>query len=308
MADHALIYSRQAGHSVQKFGAVIMKTRNPADRPRDGRGGFDLNRARIRALEQLIADRHGGPCHDLDHAGGYAAVAASAFTMARVVRGWKRNDRSALDWIAKWCPLPAADVQMTLDKAARRTRGLTARRAGAMVGTSLKEIERLGLKTFAPVDRSTSDYEADRKARKNRMDRERIAAQRRAQGVRPVDTISAGSVARFCRENGLNRSSYRQAEKRGAQALRAFLEKKGIAPENWPHLSVGKRIPTEYNTATGVATQPPARETSRLAAVAIHLAGWTVERQFPGLSDQLHQFSQPMLARGQEPQRRYRAR
>ncbi|WP_416797298.1 hypothetical protein [Ciceribacter azotifigens] len=239
---------------------VIWRSSNPSERPREDRQGFNLNLERIRSTERLILGRHEGPCYTRERAFAYATVAANALTMARVVRGWSINNQRALEWITKWCPCIIAEEAETLvSRIASRPRGMTARRAGSLLNVSSEEIERYGLRTLAPADKSAAQITRDKKARKNKMDRERIAAERRAKGVKPIEEVSAGSVAAFCRKHGIHRSSFRKAAERGAEALRAFLAKKGIDDlpanvEKWPDLSVGNRIPTEYNTATPLAT------------------------------------------------------
>ncbi len=261
IARRSLHYEIRDGYQAQvDEHGVAWRTRNPADRPREDRRGFNLNRERIRSIERLILGRHYGPCLARERAFAYATVAANALTMARIVRGWSINNQPSLEWIAKWCPCIVADeAQAIVSRIASRPRGMTARRAGTLLDVSSEEIERFGLRTIAPADKSAAQIKRDKKARKNKMDRERITAERRAKGVRPIEEVSAGSVAAFCRKHGIQRSSFRKAAERGAEALRALLAKKGIDDlpaniEKWPGLSVANRIPTEYNTATPLAT------------------------------------------------------
>lgn len=239
---------------------LVRFTRNPKDRPAETRPGFDLNRQRLRSIERLIADRHGGSCYDREFAFGYATVATVSLTMARVVRGWKPSHGPAKVWIEFLCPcLSPEEADEIIERIARRPRGQTARRAGLLVNVMQEEIDRLALRTLAPADKSAAQINRERRERKNRMDRERNIAARRAKGVRPIEDVSAGSVAAFCRDNGIHRSSFRKAAERGAEALRAFLVKKGINEipanwEKWPELSAPNRYPTDNNTATALAT------------------------------------------------------
>lgn len=256
------------GFAVMKDGNVIMKTRNPADQPRSGRSGFDLNLRRRLSVEGLITDRHGFICNDRERAFGYLTVAANAIIMARVLRGWRMDVGPIIEWAKHWVPcLTEKEIRGIVSKISRRPRGLTAQRAGKLLDVTKVEIDRLKLQTLQPVDVSRKAYTKERDEKKREADRKRITAIRRAQGVRPVSEISQGSVAAFCREHGLNRSSYRKAAAKGPEALTAFLLKKGIFLENekWPDVSVSKHGTPYRNSATPLATFPKSSTSTRCA-------------------------------------------
>lgn len=248
------------GYDVMADGGVIRRTRNPADRPKGAKAGFNINLACRLSVEALIADRHGHACHEREPAFCYLTVVARALIMARVLRGWRADIRPVVAWAERWTPsLQYNEVEQIARKLCRSPRGLNARRAGKFLNVSQNEIDRLGLQTLQPIDISTKAYKNACHLKKRKADRERINAIRRSQGVRSIKEVSDGSVAEFCRKHGIHRSSYRKAAAKGEAALAAFLRKKGIDQypvnkEKWPDLSVGNNDTTYRNSATGLAT------------------------------------------------------
>ncbi|KAB2716916.1 hypothetical protein [Brucella intermedia] len=79
------------GYDAMADGGVIRKTRNPADRPKGAKAGFNINLARRLSVEALIADRYGHACHEREQAFCYLTVVARALIMARVLRGWRAD-------------------------------------------------------------------------------------------------------------------------------------------------------------------------------------------------------------------------
>lgn len=251
------------GHrcEVDEFG-VVRRTSDPreADRAEQRSQGFQINLRRRMAVEKLI--QHRSPEANAQWLKGYATVAASAMTMTRLLKGRARSDKPALEWIAKWClGLPLTDAQKIVAQVSRFPRGMTSIRAGRLLGATAAEIEATGIQTIAPADMSEADIIAAKKARKRKMDRERIRMSRRAKGAQPkADTQS--SVSGFCRLHGIARYSYQKAASRGLDSLLAFLAKKGVSaapPEKLAGASVSKRSIFDTNRATVLPTLPVSR-------------------------------------------------
>ena len=117
---------------------------------------------------------------------------------------------------------------------------------------------------------------------------------RKANGTLPQDQSPQLSVAKSSdTAGGLSRpASPRQRPLiKKAQSSPPGLKKAGLRVASQDRLHVIKGTPGSY---------------AALAAAATHLRGWTVERHFPGLIEQLHVFNQ-LQARGSEPQRGKRA-
>jgi len=164
---------------------------------------------RLREIDRLIADRH-GQFVPVDRISGYLAVAAFCH----------QDTASSLAWIQRYAPTAVAGFDdlygpVRLEKEGRRW-NLSVQDAGARVGLTFDERQRLGIATMWAADMPIAEQkEAIKEARKKR-DRLTKAAKRRGDRIPRADWLATRTLSRSkpWMAEGIDRATWFRRRKR----------------------------------------------------------------------------------------------
>ncbi|MFD2679120.1 hypothetical protein [Camelimonas lactis] len=262
-------------------GNVAVITNNPTDAPGTAQRRFNINVARVAAIEAVITHRHGGPC-DTDDWAAYASVAFNAVALRAAGNGRRATPQALVAWAAAWLPTAPTDFVIALaEKVCARPRRITARRAGELVGLREVEWRSLDLKTVHPVDVLPEAIAAERRARKAATDAARYQRQRSLTGRQTRQQYEGQSMAAEAKREGVSRQALYARRKRAEREVdRSFARNSkevsisgetpvNLAPSSRPLLSDDTRraaMARLCDAAIAAFSNPPARSAPPMKA------------------------------------------
>lgn len=151
---------------------------------KDSREGFCIYLLRLGELETIIQDRHGRHVPEDDGASRYIRVAAYAL-QARV--GDDGLQKALGDWCRKWAPWAPARagevLRPILYEVDGRRQDLGADKAASILGITMGDRTRLGLRTIGACDVSKAERLKIAKQLKREKDREKATLKRKGEGI-----------------------------------------------------------------------------------------------------------------------------
>lgn len=193
-------------------------------RLKDSRDAFCIYLLRLGELETVIQDRHGRHVPEDGEAPRYIRVAAYAL-QARV--GDDGLQKALGDWCRKWAPWAPAKagdmLRPILHEVDGRRQDLSAEKAASILGVTMADRTRLGLRTIGACDISKTERLKIAKQLKREKDRERVALKRKNEGRIPrAEWLSDSlSVRKPWQAEGISRRTWeRRRNKADAGASR----------------------------------------------------------------------------------------
>jgi len=184
------------------FGFAELCNRKDRERTRkpsaEAKRPFQREMHRLREIEKVIRDRTSAP-HILPHTvEGEALIKAAAYAM-QAMQGDGGLQPVLRNWCLRWAPwanIHAASVLAPiLSQIGGRRRDLTADSCALLIKLTLADRWRLKIATIGSCDHSKAQRAKLSAQRKRVMDKERVAAKRRAEGARPRAEYEARSLS-----------------------------------------------------------------------------------------------------------------
>ncbi|OWK18301.1 hypothetical protein AJ88_03715 [Mesorhizobium amorphae CCBAU 01583] len=177
---------REDGSESLMLGKAILKEK-PA---RKTAKPFSLELARMREVEKVIRDRHGGMIPDPENTDDRETcldyLRAAAFSL---------SGQDMATWCRKWAPwAQVAEIADIVGQADRRRRMMTADGVAGLLRVTLEQRTRLGLRTFGACDISKAERMKIAKQRKRERDRSKNTEARKARGCKDRESYEAQSA------------------------------------------------------------------------------------------------------------------
>ncbi|PBB77890.1 hypothetical protein CK218_27695 [Mesorhizobium sp. WSM3879] len=191
---------------------------------------FSIQLLRLREVEKVIKDRHGGMIPDPEDTDDRETclnyVKAAAFSPSA---------QDMFNWCRKWAPW-VLDAELTdiLAQASRHSRMMTADGVAGLLAVTMAERDRLRLKTIGACDISKEERANLAKERKRDRDRSKKAEGRKARGCKDRESYEAESAEHLEPWNaeGISRRTwfYRKARTDCTSPSRVDVPRNGDTP------------------------------------------------------------------------------
>lgn len=210
---------------------------------------------RLREIDRLIANRH-GQFVPVERISGYLAVAAFCHEDAA----------SSLAWVRRYTPAAVAGFDdifapVRLEKEGRRW-NLSGEDAGARVGLTFEERQRLCISTMWAADMPIAEQKEQIKEAKRERERERIAAKRRAKRLVRTAWLAEHAVHRSQPwvSEGISRATWfrrRKPEHETGVSRPARNDETGVLPQAQRARETGVLLPENtFGVPALVSNQP----------------------------------------------------
>lgn len=241
----------------------------PAQRGRGNRRKLSVGQLRVSEIEKIVTARHGpAPVTGLDDLDIYARA---------VVHHLDDPDK-LIGWVWHWVPdIDPAEVRAMIEEAKRAPLRWKADTIAKMLGVTIAERTRLGLRTIGATDRTRAQREADAEQRHRDRCRDRQEKERRKAGAVPRAEYEAQSVAEQCRQAGISRSTYLRRQRKGLDPLTGVDPLAQARNRSVSSSIEGTSTMTKCTCVTGIQVSPIGDTT--FAAVIVELDELAAARQ-----------------------------
>lgn len=173
------------------LGDVIWKEKPARKKARRTTWRFSVELLRLREVEKVIKDRHGGMIPDAEDTDDREIcldyLKAAAFSL---------SGQDMFNWCRKWAPwVREAELIDILAQASRRRRMMTADGVAGLLAVTWEHRTRLNLKTFGACDISKEERAKVARERKRERDRGKKAEARKARGCKDRESYEAASLS-----------------------------------------------------------------------------------------------------------------
>lgn len=250
------------------LGEVILKEKPARKRAKRHEWKFSCEMLRLREVEQVISNRHGGMIPDPedtdDRETCLAYIKAAAFSL---------TNQCMFNWCLKWAPWARDDeIAIIISAAKRRRRMMTANGVAGLIHVTWEQRRRLKLKTIGAYDLTEEQRAEKARECKRERDRNKKAEARRVNGCKARASYEAQSLSSTepWKAEGISRATWYRHRETSVSQIDIPLKDDGLVslPKSKTVVSYAPTAPLCPQLNTGrVTARQGSPETEFLAEV-----------------------------------------